>query len=310
MGDSLKDVSVVLLSYNRPHFLRKALDSLVRLRNPVGEIIMIDNASPASQEIRQLVKEYPQVQAIFNADNRGYTGGMNQGIRLASKDLIFLTEDDILIGDDCLENLKKALLAVSIHDIVAPVIYNESNGSILCAGGEFHLNSVWKIDFHLTLPEPKSNVAGPIETKFIAGATFLTSRETLQSENGFREDFILYMEDVELCIRHIRSGRKMLVIPDAHVFHFEPPTGGAPNAFVEFHRLKNFFALYLLHAGWGAVAAVWLRYGIWLTIKELFSNPSNALRRAKAIAWNLRSLPRLLSDRNALSKRFQEKVGT
>ena len=98
-------VSVVLLSYNRPAYLREALDSLLAQSYENLEITVVDNPSPASAEIARLVGQYPNIKLIRNESNLGYAGGMNRGIESASGRYVCLTEDDIVLEKDCIRRL-------------------------------------------------------------------------------------------------------------------------------------------------------------------------------------------------------------
>jgi len=85
-------VTVVVLSYNRPDLLEKALRSGVRL--------------------------------VANTTNRGFTGGMNQGLAEARGEYVYLTEDDIELARDCVATLVEYLSQHPEAALAGPVMWN------------------------------------------------------------------------------------------------------------------------------------------------------------------------------------------
>jgi GT2 family glycosyltransferase len=117
-----------------------------------------------------------------------------------------------------------------------------------------------------------------------------------KSLKGFHEDFFMYAEAVEFSIRVARSGQKLEVVPQAKVYHFEPPEKPTPPE-IEFHKVKNFFALYLLHAPLGKLPEFFLRYGVLNTLRSALGRKGNTLLTLKALWWVLKKTPGLLSER-------------
>ena len=95
-------VTVVVLSYNRPALLEAALQSIEAQTYSNRDVLVIDNKSGSSPQIRKIVTAFPGVALISNDSNRGFTGGMNQGIAAARGEYVYLTEDDIELSPDCL----------------------------------------------------------------------------------------------------------------------------------------------------------------------------------------------------------------
>ena len=77
MADST-ELSIVVVSWNVRELLRACLAALPR----DAEVIVVDNAS-SDGSAAMIAAEFPTVRLVANQDNRGFTGGNNQGLALA-----------------------------------------------------------------------------------------------------------------------------------------------------------------------------------------------------------------------------------
>jgi GT2 family glycosyltransferase len=290
-------VSVVLLSYDRPAFLQEALASLLNQSYKNLEITVVDNPSPSSAEVARVVKQYPNVKLIQNAINLGYAGGMNTGLEQATGQYVFLTEDDIVLASDCLQRLVEYMDGHSSVELVAPLMYNKTERTIRCAGGEFALDGVYRKVTYGAGERDTGQFSEPFEVGFIDGAAMFARKRFWQRFKGFRAEYFMYAEAVELCARVSKAGKKMAVVPQAKVYHFEPPETIAPPE-IEFHKLKNFFSLYLLHAPARHLPEFVCRYAVINTVRALFGKSNNHPRTfLKALWWVARKTPSLLKER-------------
>jgi GT2 family glycosyltransferase len=290
-------VSVVLLSYNRPAFLQEALISLLNQSYQNLEVTVVDNPSPASEEVSHIVNQYQHVRLIQNPTNLGYAGGMNTGIKQATGHYVFLTEDDIVLDEDCITRLVEYMDGPGSADLVAPIIYNKTERTIRCAGGNFALGAVYRMKIYGWGECDAGQFSQPFDVNYIDGATMFARREFWQSFNGFRAEYFMYVESVELCARVIKSGKKMAVVPQAKVYHFEPLEKTPPPE-IEFHKTKNFLSLHLLHAPVRHLPEFVCRYAIINTVRTLLGRTDNSPRASlKALLWVARKTPSLLMER-------------
>ncbi len=289
-------VSVVLLSYNRPEYLRESLAALLAQSYVNLEIVVVDNPSPASLEINQIVRQYPDVTLIQPEVNLGYTGGMNKGIASVSGHYICLTEDDIVMDENCIKSLVEYMDGHPATGLIAPIIYNKAARTIRWAGGRYELGGVYRMKIFGAGEIDTGQFSDPFEVNFIDGATMFARASLWQSLNGFREDFFMYAEAVDFSIRVAKAGKKLEVVPQAKVYHFEPPERPTPPE-IEFHKIKNFFLLYLLHARMRNLPEFVFRYAVLNTLRAMTSRRGNTLLRLKALAWVLRKTPGLLRER-------------
>jgi GT2 family glycosyltransferase len=298
-------VSVVLLSYNRPQLLAEALASLGRQSYQNLEVTVVDNPSPASAEVARLVSEFvsefagqfPSVKLIQTERNLGYAGGMNRGLVTASGDYVYLTEDDIVLESCCIQTLVEFLEKNRSADLVAPIIYNKTAGTIRCAGGSLALGGVYRRSINGAGEPDTGQFPRAFDVTYIDGATMFARREFWTKFKGFREEYFMYVDAVELCARVAKSRQRMTIVPQAHVHHFEP-TLGPTSPDLEFHKLKNFFAVNLLHAPARCLPEFICRYAVINGVRTVFSSNGSSPRVFfKALAWVVKRTPSLLKER-------------
>jgi GT2 family glycosyltransferase len=297
-------VSVVVLSYNRPHLLRESLASLAAQTYPLSalEILVVDNRSAASEQVRRVVQTYPGVGLIANESNLGFTGGMNVGLRAVRGEYVYLTEDDIVHAPDYLEQLMAYLARDPKAGLVSGVMYNRDDGCIRCAGGNIRLTAVFKLTINGEGQLDPGKAENPIRVSYIPGATMLARAEVWKKLNGFREDFFMYHEDVEICLRLARLGLSLVVVPAAKSYHFPPLSGSCPND-LQFHKLKNFVAIYLLHAAGRVLPEFLLRHCLLALARAAWRAPAQVPTLLRAWGYIGMHCPRLLRDRRRLGQK-------
>jgi GT2 family glycosyltransferase len=251
-------VTIVVLSHNRPALLEKALRSIAAQTCPGCEVLVVDNASPSSDRVREVVHRFEGVRLLANATNRGFTGGMNQGLADANGEYIYLTEDDIELEPACVATLVEYLTQHPRVALAGPIMWNRRSLTIRCAGGSFSLGPVYRMDV-TAVGETKLPDTAPFDTMYIPGAMIAARTAILRDLGGFRSDFFMYGEDVELCARVGERGWTMAIVPAARVFHHEPPDDPEPRA-ISFHKQKNLAALYMLHAPMRVLPEFFARY--------------------------------------------------
>jgi GT2 family glycosyltransferase len=135
----------------------------------------------------------------------------------------------------------------------------------------------------------------PLRVTYIDGAVMFARTDFWRRLGGFREEFFMYVEAVELCAKVAKMGKALTLVPQAKVYHFEPPPGANSSAEFAFHRYKNFFALYLLHARARRLPEFFARYA-GLGLPRAAANGS--LRPfLRALGWTARRAPSLLRER-------------
>jgi GT2 family glycosyltransferase len=85
-------VSLVILTYNRPHLIPKQLERFATITYPEFELIIVDNHS--DQLLTDMVKPYPFARLLRMPENLG-VAGRNRGIAAARGEIVITLDDDV-----------------------------------------------------------------------------------------------------------------------------------------------------------------------------------------------------------------------
>ncbi|MDP3973597.1 MAG: glycosyltransferase family 2 protein [Candidatus Daviesbacteria bacterium] len=123
-----KDFSVIIPTYNRSNFLKKAITSVLRQKNVTFEIIIGDNAS--KDNTADIVKNFSdsRIKYFKNYKNLGHQKNFKKCFEKASGEYIFaLGDDDFILEDHALFKILKVMRKnkVGVGEIGA-IYYSES----------------------------------------------------------------------------------------------------------------------------------------------------------------------------------------
>jgi hypothetical protein len=217
-----KKVFIIIINFNGWADTKECLDSLNSVQYDNFEIILIDNASKNKES--QLAGEFLnlKITQIFNKENLGFAGGNNQGIKLAlenNADYVLLLNNDTVVEPDFLKKLVEEVETDEQSGIVGPLInfYDDKN-KIWSAGG--------KIANHFTRGEligyqekDEDQYQTAEQVNYTSGTCLLIKTEVIKKIGQICEDYFLYYEDTDWCLRAQRAGWRCLLAPTAKIYH-------------------------------------------------------------------------------------------
>ncbi|MBK6290329.1 MAG: glycosyltransferase family 2 protein [Ignavibacteria bacterium] len=262
----MPSISVVIPNYNGKHLLEEYLPTVVAALDSIAvdhEIIVADDASTdGSVEFIRL--QYPTVRVVVNTENKGFSGNINSGFRVATKDLVLALNSDVALDInyfvDQLPLFEDPLLFGTMGSIY------EADGRLIDAAklpvyDGFSLNSTVNATYPI---EP--NVVRT--TFFLSGANALMDRRKLLELGGMNEIYSpFYMEDVDLSVRAWRRGWKCLYVPTSKCTHAPSSTiaASSPSDRVRIVSRCNKMLFHLFHLEGASL----LRYQIYLATNYL-----------------------------------------
>ena len=214
-------VAAVVLAWNRLSDTLKCLESLAAAKTPGLEVILVDNASrePVASAVRE---RFPNVRVIVNAENLGYAGGNNVGLRHAlalEADYVFVLNNDAVVAPDAIDELVRLLEHdTAVAAVGARVMQYEVPDRMYGAVGTLAYNPrlIHLEGLHADDLEPFSR---PRDGDFIPGCSILFRRAALEHVGLFDERFFAYHEDVDWCTRAWEAGWRVSYLPTAVVRH-------------------------------------------------------------------------------------------
>lgn len=217
---ALPKIAIIILHWNSVRDTLACLDAVSRLEYERLQVIVVDNGSTdgSAEMIRAC---HPQATLLSSAENLGYAGGNNFGMRYAldhGADYFWLLNDDVLIAPDSLAVLISAAQANSAVGFLGPLVYlREEPQSILSAGGFIGSDHT---AYQRGLGEPdQGQYAGIQEVAFVSGCALMASREMVDRVGILDEDFFAYQEEIEWCYRARQAGFKVLFVSQAKAWH-------------------------------------------------------------------------------------------
>lgn len=223
-------VSIIVPVFNKKEFTLQMLSYLFANTNYNYEIIIIDNNSTDQSE--EVIKEFfklckpENVNGLYvkNAENKGFSIANNQGVNIANgKYICFLNNDTIPLNNwltELVECHKKNKASVTGAKLIIP-----GQGVIQHAGIEFDM---FKYPYHIYFGYSRDTkiVNKDAERSAVTGACMLVNKQEFLDIGGFDEKYWLGWEDVDLCNRYKKAGKKIVYASKSELYHYESMSDG------------------------------------------------------------------------------------
>jgi GT2 family glycosyltransferase len=166
------------------------------------EIIVSDDAS-TDHSVSFLKEKHPDIAVIENKLNRGFSPTINEGIKVASKELILLLNTDVELEKEALCFLLPYFDRSDTFGVTFKMI--GLGDSIIQDGGKYPKSTLSKkiqpINFYC------QQYQSWIPTLYLSGGASLVNTKKLQCIGGFDEIYSpFYVEDLDLSLRAWRVG--------------------------------------------------------------------------------------------------------
>jgi N-acetylglucosaminyl-diphospho-decaprenol L-rhamnosyltransferase len=224
-------VAVCIVGYRNAEDIRGCLGALAQSTYSDFEVQICENGSADAYAslVEALPKRLPggQTVTIIEAPgNLGYAGGVNICVRSSgSADAWWILNPDTRPDATALEALV-GRLARGDCDLVGGVLYGADN-LVQTLGGRWRPWLARAEAIGRGLPISKSLVCVDVRPDFVSGASMLVAKTFIDVVGLMREDYFLYCEEVEWCLRGRARGMRLGFTADARILHDQGGTTGS-----------------------------------------------------------------------------------
>ncbi len=250
----------------------KMLESLKEHTPEEYELVIVDNGSQYMQEEMVGVADV----YIRNKENLGFAGGNNKGIGYAIKngaDYVLLLNNDTTVDPFFLDRLVESGESSKNIGIIGPEIYFYSDPDrVWFSGGK--INWLKTKGSHLGLNEKRigkqsNGKTGKITaTDYMTGCAMLIKKEVIEKIGGLSEDYFLYYEDTDYCLRAQKEGWQCVLAPESRIWHkISQSTKEFSPSYLYYHTRNGLMMAKRMNSPI-KIILVYV-FSVWLTIKQI-----------------------------------------
>lgn len=220
-----KPVAVIILNWNGEKLLGEFLPSVDRFTpRRIADVIVADNGS-TDGSLGLLRRDFPDVAVLPFDKNLGFAAGYNRALRETGYRYTVLLNSDVAVKDDWLTPLFDYMEAHSDVAACQPKIRSYRNPAMFeyagAAGGFLDRNGYpyCRGRIFASVEPDNGQYDDSVDVDWASGACLMVRTADYEAVGGLDASFFAHMEEIDLCWRLRRSGRRVVAVGNAAVFH-------------------------------------------------------------------------------------------
>ncbi len=249
-------LSVIVVNYNAGELLSRCLAALYNETSELPfEVWLVDNNS-TDNSLAAVRERFADIHLIENCENVGFARACNEAIRQTSTDYVLLLNPDTLVRDRALKKMVGFMEAnPSVGICGCRVLNRDGTLQRACrrsiptpATAFYHLSGLGRLfphsrtlaRYNLTYIDPDQSH----EVDAVSGSVLMIRRSVIEKIGLLDEQFFMYGEELDWCLRTKNAGWKVMYFADAEIVHYkgECSRKNSRKAAYEFYR-----SMYLFH---------------------------------------------------------------
>jgi GT2 family glycosyltransferase len=264
----VKTVTIAIPSLHRPDLTARCLELIQQqtLRAEEWEVVVIENEAQPGCILPDPLP--PNMRRIELPTNEGTTGSINRAVAVTESRYVLLLNNDVELQPDYIEKTVWALdadpkLGFATGKLLRATQRTHLDGAgdaMLMAGAGYRLGHFDRDDGQYD--QPMAVLSG-------CGAAVLYRREIFEICGPLDEDFLAYLEDLDLALRAQLLGYAGIHLPDAVAYHIGSATLGdvLHPRIVEYLTRNQLYLLakdYPRSVFWRLLPRIAVYQGLWL----------------------------------------------
>ena len=195
MNLNLNEITFVIVSYKANKIIHKCINSLPKF----SRIIVIENSFDNELK-KELESKYDNIEVVLS-ENNGMGASNNIGITKAVTNFVFILNPDVTFKLDTFSNLIESIKYIDDFSILSPINDDKNFPN-------FQIKKKYK--------NINENI---LEVDDIDGFSMLINKSKFSNNNYFDENFFLYLENTDLCLRQKNNDEKIYIIKNSKINH-------------------------------------------------------------------------------------------
>jgi N-acetylglucosaminyl-diphospho-decaprenol L-rhamnosyltransferase len=273
-------VAVCIVGYRNAPDIVRCLEALALSTHADFEVVLCENGGDAACRALDAAvpRELPggqSVRQVAGRDNPGYAAGVNLCMAAApDAEAWWVLNPDTVPAPEALAAMAGHLAAGGFGAVGCTVHYSDE--MVESRGGKWRpwLARAVSLEHSKSIAAPADVAEIEAALNYLNGASMLVSRAFVAAAGPMREDYFLYVEEVEWCLRGLARGQTLGMAVEARVLHFKGTTTGSDQDFASRSRAavyldernkllltRDLFASVLPVAAMASLALLFLRFG-------------------------------------------------
>jgi len=179
------------------------------------KILIIDNSY--NENLKQKIFKYKNCQ-YYNIGDVGLGRTFNFALEKVITPYVLLTQPDVVLRKNCVENLLKSFNQYSNLGMAVPIVYDNKEYSKY----DFYDLKYSKEEKKFLKNKAKDLLIAPkgdFCVDAVNATTMLIKIEALKKINGWDKNYYVYLEDIDICLRLRLNNYTIIKIASAEVDH-------------------------------------------------------------------------------------------
>ena len=209
----------------------------------IFKILIIDNSY--DNRLIKFIKNYKNIE-YHNIGDVGLGKTFNYALSIIKTELIFLTQPDVILRKNCLENLINSVELYPLAGILAPVVFD--NG--IYSKYDFYDLKYDKINKIFNNKKFKDGInilpSGDYSVDAINATSMLLKTNLMKKIGGWDDNIYVYLEDIDISLRLKLNGNEIIKVRNSEVDH-----KGFSSHFLEIKETMNLSRIW--HFTWSSI---------------------------------------------------------
>jgi len=193
---SSNNLTFIIVTFKSEYIIHECIESLPKDSN----IIIIENSN--NQELKkELEEKYSKISVIVQ-ENRGMGSANNKGIKFCKTDYAFVINPDVKLYENTIKELINLSSKFNDYSILAPIS-----------------DDVKYPNYKINNKKVTNDNPDCLSVDSVDGYAMLINKNKFANNIYFDENFFLYLENDDLCLRQKKENNKIYVAKKAKINH-------------------------------------------------------------------------------------------